>query len=83
MMTSRLPATLAVLAAVTLVPAVPAQISEYFVMAGDQSKFHVIRGGVLLRSWGPAAGTAQYQYPLVVASPIRTMGPNPAELGAE
>jgi hypothetical protein len=60
----------------------PAQVSEYFLMAGDQSMFHVIRGGVLLRSWSPAPGTAQYQYPIVVTSTIRTMGANVGEVGA-
>ena len=74
---------LAVLAAVTLAPALSAQTSEYFVMAGDQSRFHVIQGGVLLRSWGTAAGTAQYQYPIVVTSTIRTMGANANDIGAE
>ncbi|MEZ5964658.1 MAG: hypothetical protein R3F56_12485 [Planctomycetota bacterium] len=60
-----------------------AQVSEYFLMAGDQSTFHVIQGGVLLRSWSPATGTAQYQYPLVVTSTIRTMGANVGDVGAE
>lgn len=75
----------AVLVAVTLGLALPAraQTSEYFLMAGDQSTFHVIQGGVLLRSWSPAPGTAQYQYPLVVTGTIRTMGANVGEIGAE
>ena len=60
-----------------------AQVSEYVVMAGDQSTFHVIQGGVLLRSWSVAPGTAQYQYPLVVTNTVRTMGANVNELGAE
>ncbi len=83
MSTPRLSAMWAALAAVTLAPGPSAQISEYFVMAGDQSTFHVIQGGVLLRSWSPAPGTAQYQYPLVVTNTIRTMGANPGEIGAE
>lgn len=75
--------TLAALAAAALAPTPRTQVSEYFVMAGDQSMFHVIQNGVLLRSWGPAPGTAQYQYPLVVTGRIRTMGANAAEVGAE
>lgn len=79
----RSPLSLAAFAVVLLAPSPSAQVSEYFVMAGDQSTFHVIQNGVLLRSWSPAAGTAQYQYPLVVTGTVRTMGANAAEIGAE
>ena len=82
-MTTARASSLAFLAACAVLPALPAQLSEYFVMAGDQSRFHVIRGGVLLRSWGPASTTAQYQYPIVVTNTVRTMGANAAEVGAE
>jgi hypothetical protein len=85
MTTPPLLTALAALAVVFLapVPLAQAQTSEYFVMAGDQARFHVIKGGVLLRSWSPAAGTAQYQYPIVVTNTIRTMGANVSEIGAE
>jgi hypothetical protein len=75
--------TSSLFAAITLAATAPAQRSEYFVMAGDQSRFHVIQNGVLVRSWSPAPGTAQYQYPLVVTRTIRTMGANAGEIGAE
>src|SRR5687767_10440186 len=71
MTTPRDSASLALLAALAVIPVLPAQISEYVVMAGDQSRFHVIRGGVLLRSWPTPSGTAQYQYPVVVVNTIR------------
>ncbi len=66
-----------------LAPLAGAQISEYYVMAGDQATFHVIQGGVLLRSWSPAPGTANYQYPIAVTTTLRTMGANAGEIGAE
>lgn len=83
--TLRILSTSAALAALAFTTAGPAtaQTSEYFVMAGDQATFHVLQGGVLVRSWSPAPGTAQYQYPLVVADTIRTMGANAGEIGAE
>src|SRR5690606_29787948 len=80
MATPRLPTPLVLLAATA---ALPAQISEYYVMAGDQSRFHVIQNGVIVRSWSPLPGTAQYQYPLVVMDTVRTMGANAGEVGAE
>src|SRR5262245_2069129 len=82
-MSKRSFAPLALLVAVAVAPHPRAQVSEYFLMAGDQGKFHVIQNGVLLRSWSPAIGTAQYQYPLAVTNTIRTMGANPLEIGAE
>ena len=45
--------------------------------------FHVLQGGALIRSWTPAAGTAQYQYALVVTNTIKTMGANVGDIGAE
>ena len=60
-----------------------AQLSEYYLMAGDQSTFHVIQNGTLLRSWGLANGTDQYQYPIVVLDSIRSMGANGSDVGAE
>lgn len=83
MLTARLTTTPLLLVAATLGHGLAAQISEYFVMAGDQSMFHVIQNGTVLRSFGPAPGTAQYQYPLVVIDTIRTMGANAGEIGAE
>ena len=82
MPTSQGPAPFAVLAVLALAAQPSAQVSEYFLMAGDQSKFHVIQGGVLKRSWSPAAGTAQYQYPIAVTGVVQTMGANAAEVGA-
>jgi len=77
-------ATLFVLTAVGLtVVAARGQVSEYFLMTGDQSMFHVVRGGAMVRSWGPAPGTAQYQYPIAVRDTVRTTGANVGETGAE
>lgn len=59
-----------------------AQLSEYYLMAGDQATFHVIQNGVLLRSWSPASGTANYQYPLVVTTTVSTTGASVGEIGA-
>ncbi len=63
--------------------AAQAQTSEYFLMAGDQSTFHVLQGGVLVRSWAVPGGTDQYQYPIAVGDTIRTMGASAGEVGAE
>ncbi len=52
-------------------------------MAGDQSTFHVIQGGALLRSWTLGTGTSQYQYPIAVIYTVRTMGSNEGDIGAE
>jgi hypothetical protein len=60
-----------------------AQTSEMYLMAGDQSTFHVIRNGALIRSWALADGTARYQYPIAVIDSVRTMGANEGDLGAE
>ena len=60
-----------------------AQVSEYFVLSGDQATFSVLQGGVLQRFWGVAPGTAQYQYPIAVIDTIRTMGANESDIGAE
>ncbi len=60
-----------------------AQTSEYFVMAGDQSAFHVLQGGALIRSWSVLPDTAQYQYPIAVIDTIRTMGADIGQIGAE
>ena len=51
-----------------------AQTSEYFLVAGDNSTFHVLQGGVLVRSWPVPAETDQFQYPIAVIDTIRTMG---------
>ena len=53
-------ASLSALAALGLASFGSAQTSEYYVMAGDQGMFHVLQGGALIRSWTPAAGTAQF-----------------------
>lgn len=50
MPTPRFPFPAAVAAALALAVSLHAQTSELFLMAGDQSTFHVIRNGVLLRS---------------------------------
>ncbi len=60
-----------------------AQTSEYIVFAGDQATFSVLQGGRLIRTWGNAAGTAQYQYPMAINQTIRTMGANKGDDGAE
>ncbi|MBK8978593.1 MAG: hypothetical protein IPM29_22075 [Planctomycetes bacterium] len=64
-------------------PTAVAQVSEYYLVAGDQSTFLVLQGGALIRSWTVATGTARYQYPLVVTDTVRTMGANAGEIGAE
>lgn len=69
--------------AASLVSTAWAQTSEYFLMTGDQARFHVVQNGALLRSWGPAAGTANYQYPITVRDTIRTTGASVGEIGAE
>ncbi|MFO1055183.1 MAG: hypothetical protein U1F36_23440 [Planctomycetota bacterium] len=74
---------LLVTASVALPRTTLAQISPYVVMAGDQSHFHVIQSGVLLRTWSVPPGTAQYQYALVVHDTIRTMGANVGDIGAQ
>ena len=81
----RLLSATAILAVVTLAFARPttAQTSEYFLMTGDQSTFHVIQGGVLLRSWSPAPGTAQYQYAMAITDSIRSLGANVSDIGAQ
>jgi len=63
--------------------AATAQVSDYFVFSGDQSTFSVIQNGQLIRSWGVAPNTAQYQYPLAINETIRTMGANLGDVGAE
>ena len=60
-----------------------AQLSEYYVLSGDQATFSVIQNGVLLRSWPVTPGTNQYQYPMVVRDTIRTMGANAGDIGGE
>lgn len=72
-------AVLACLAAATAT----AQTSEYFLMTGDQATFHVIQNGVVVRSWGPAPGSDNYQYPIAVAGTLRAMAKDPGDIGAE
>ncbi len=74
---------LALAAILTLAGASQAQLSEYFLMSGDQSMFHVVSSGDVQRSWGLAPGTDRYQYPIVVRDTIRTMGASVGEVGAE
>lgn len=85
MTTPQVLVTMAILLALGLTPPRPAQAqtSEYFLMAGDQSMFHVIQGGVLRRSWSVPGGTDQYQYPIAVIDTIRTTGADADEIGAE
>lgn len=79
----RHPFAAAVVLALALTATGRAQTSELFLMAGDQSTFHVIQGGVRLRSWSVAPGSAQYQYPIAVTNVIRTTGANVNEIGAQ
>jgi hypothetical protein len=82
MPTPRNPFPAAIAAALALAMAARAQTSELFLMAGDQSTFNVIQGGVRLRSWSVAPGSAQYQYPIAVTNVVRTTGANVNEIGA-
>lgn len=73
----------AMLAAVGVTGAAFAQVSEYYVLSGDQATFTVIQNGAIVRQWSVAPGSDQYQYPLVVRDTIRTMGANEGAIGAE
>lgn len=75
--------TLASLAILAAGGSVVAQVSEYYVLSGDQARFSVIQNGTVIRSWPIAPGTAQYQYPMVVLGAIRTMGAEAGAAGAE
>lgn len=77
------PTLLASLLATSLFASLGAQSSPYYVMAGDQSTFSVLLGGQVVHSWQVPAGTATYQYPIVVTGTIRTMGANAGDIGAE
>lgn len=81
-MSPALPTSIAIAIASTVATAT-AQVSEYFLMTGDQATFHVVQNGVLVRSWGIAAGTDDYQYPIAVAGTVRAMGADTADIGAE
>ena len=67
----------------SIAPTAVAQTSQYFLMAGDQDNFHVLQAGSLVRSWGLAAGSDRYQYPIVVLDSVRTMGATSGDIGAE
>lgn len=75
--------SLALVTAALIAQSAGAQTSEYFVFSGDQATFTVIRNGQIVRQWGIANGTAQYQYPIAVRDTIRTMGANEGDTGAE
>lgn len=72
-----------VMLVITTCQVAQAQTSEYFMFSGDQATFSVVQGGVVLRTWGVAPGTAQFQYPLAIRDTIRTMGANAGDIGAE
>lgn len=60
-----------------------AQVSEYYLVAGDQRMFHILQGGVVTLSWHTAVGTGTHQYPLAVTTTVRTMGADVGWAGAE
>lgn len=82
MLEPRSPFSAAVAVVLALAASLAAQTSELFLMAGDQSTFNVMQGGVRVRWWSVAPGTAQYQYPIAVTNVIRTTGANVNEIGA-
>lgn len=53
------------------VPALAAgPVSEYFLVSGDQRRVDVVQGSNLLRTWA----TPDFEYPVAVASTVKTFG---------
>ncbi len=83
MSVSRSSASVAALVLCCIPTIADAQVSEYYLVAGDQSMFHILQGGVVRLSWSTAVGTSSHQYPLAVTTTVRTMGTDVGWTGAE
>jgi hypothetical protein len=83
MITSRSIVSAAALVLASLATIADAQVSEYYLVAGDQRTFFILQGGAVTLSWRVAVGTGTHQYPLAVTTTVRTMGADVGWTGAE
>jgi hypothetical protein len=83
MITTRSAVSTAALLLASFATIADAQVSEYYLVAGDQRTFFILQGGVVTLSWRIAVGTGTHQYPIVVTTTVRTMGADVGWTGAE
>lgn len=74
---------LAIAISTVFAPRALAQTSAYFLVSGDQATFTVVQNGHIVRQWGIAPDTDDFQYPIAVRDTIRTMGRDALDAGAE